>query len=149
MTDLSAGVFPLRPGWRGFSLVEVTIALGLVVFALVSALAILPIGLSTLREAREAVARANILQQVGAEFGAMPFADIPLAQTNYFDLEGRRADSAGFYEVRIRTLTPHYPGMPAGIGDRLKRIGVEILHSQEGTNRPPLRASLDIADSGL
>lgn len=140
---------------RGFSLVEVTLALGLVTFGLVSTLAVLPVGLSTLREAREAVAEANILQQIGAEFEATPFMDIPATKTLYFDQEGRRlnpGDPQRLYEVTTQATSPSYPGMPGQIVNRLKRIEIKIFRldgdSGSGSSRPAMLASLSIPDSG-
>jgi len=138
-------------------LVEVTIALGLVTFAMVSTLAILPVGLSSLRDAREIQAQANILQQVGTDFEATPFAEIPATNVFHFDPDGLRlADSdtagPGSYEVTTQVSAPSYPGMPGSIANRLKRVEIEILRLDRGEGQPsartPVRAALEVADSG-
>jgi type II secretory pathway pseudopilin PulG len=52
---------------RAFSLVEVTLALGLLVFALVALLALLPNGLTSNRDASRQMAAASVASQVLAD----------------------------------------------------------------------------------
>ena len=141
---------------RGFSLVEVTIALGLVTFGLVSILGVLPVGLSTLREARETAAYANLLQQVEAEYASTPFVSILQSRTFYFDQEGRMLNSnlsSVRYRLEVRTAAPSYPGMPGQIGTRLKRLEIEMVRLSGGSESAPagpaVHFALQIADSGI
>jgi uncharacterized protein (TIGR02598 family) len=60
----------------GFSLVEVTLAMGLVSFSLVGLMGMLPVGLSNLREAMELQTQARIAQQLAAELQLLPFAEV-------------------------------------------------------------------------
>ena len=57
---------------RGFSLVEVTLALGVAGFALIAVLGLLPIGLQTNRTATEHTAAPKILSAVAADLRGTP-----------------------------------------------------------------------------
>jgi type II secretory pathway pseudopilin PulG len=57
---------------RGFSLVEVTLALGLVAFALISLLGLLPVGLNTVRESSDQRDGMNILSALDADIRNVP-----------------------------------------------------------------------------
>lgn len=53
-----------------FSLVEVTLALGIVSFAMISVLGLLPVGLKTVRNANEQAAAANVLNAIAGSLRA-------------------------------------------------------------------------------
>lgn len=55
---------------RAFSLVEVTLALGIVSFALVSVLGLLPVGLRSIKNANEQAGAANVLNAIAASLRA-------------------------------------------------------------------------------
>lgn len=54
-----------RP-FAGFSLIEVTIALGLISFCLIALLALLPAGLRNVKETRERIAGASCIEKIAA-----------------------------------------------------------------------------------
>ncbi len=57
----------LLPGaLRGFSLVEVTLALGLISFCLLALIALLPAGLKTSKNSREQTAAASVVEEISA-----------------------------------------------------------------------------------
>ena len=62
---------------RAFSLVEVTLALGIVGFAAATVLALLPTGLATLRHSIEQTVESQISQQITSDILQTPFASIP------------------------------------------------------------------------
>ena len=53
-------------GWSGFSLVEVTIALGIVSFALIPIVGMLPVGLQSVKNANYQSASANAIVRISA-----------------------------------------------------------------------------------
>ena len=53
-----------RPGERAFSLIEVVLAIGIVAFALVTVIALLPVGLGSMKHAREQAAGAACVSQI-------------------------------------------------------------------------------------
>src|ERR1700722_5171885 len=85
------------PGWRlrtarwnrrGFSLVEITVALGIVSFALVAILALLPVGLGSARDSHEEAFAAQVLKSIccsvqnAAHTTALPLTYTALAPFN-------------------------------------------------------------------
>jgi uncharacterized protein (TIGR02598 family) len=89
----------------GFSLVEVTLALGLVSFSMVGLVGMLPVGLSNARAAMEVQTQARITQRIAAELQLTPFLTISDGsyQSNFprfYNEEGSPAASAeGIYTV--------------------------------------------------
>jgi len=144
-----------RAATRGMTLVEVTICLGLVSFGLISVLGLLPTGLITLRDARDASARSSYLQTISAEYLSLSFADVPSSNTFFFDRDGQPVDSSSssqLYKVAVESLTPVYPNQPTGVENRLRRLRVTSwqLNSAGVTNgRAPHIQALQIADGGF
>lgn len=105
---------------EGFSLVEVTLAIGIVSFCLFTMLGLLPTGLNTLRDAAAHTAQAQILQQVASQAQVLPYTNssggltLPtFLNTNlFFDEAGLKTALAANarYEVTFNTLNPTYPG---------------------------------------
>ena len=79
-----------NPAQAGFSLVEVTLALGILAFALVPMLGMVANGLGSVRAAMNTSVMAEIAQQVRARLGKLNSTalDTQLKQTLYFDNEG-------------------------------------------------------------
>ena len=89
---------------RGFSLVEITLALGIVSFGLVATLGTMAVGLNTVRDATTQAAVSNIarqlrgdLQQISFDTNSTTAVNIQsLSQTNYFySQDGVASASAG------------------------------------------------------
>jgi uncharacterized protein (TIGR02598 family) len=59
---------------RGFSLVEVVLALGIMSFCLMALMALLPLGLNTIKNASEETAGINIVSNVVADLRSTPAA---------------------------------------------------------------------------
>ncbi len=76
-------------GHRAFSLVEVTLALGIVAFAFVSVLGLVPVGLTNFRGAMENSIKSQILQQVASDVRQTGFLKLQEKQPlRYFDEQG-------------------------------------------------------------
>lgn len=90
-------------GFDGFSLVEVTLALGVASFCLMAVFALLPIGLQTNRASTAQTASAGILSTVIADMRAAPATGLSAqfgislgtSKELYFDSEGRSNDALG------------------------------------------------------
>jgi uncharacterized protein (TIGR02598 family) len=107
----------------GFTLIEVTIALGLVSFALVGLMGMLPVGLSNFREAMEIQTQTRIAQQIAAELQLTPFQTISdgtfqTAFPRFYNDEGTPVTAA----ESIFTVTAAAPG------------NLELPGPQAGTN---------------
>jgi uncharacterized protein (TIGR02598 family) len=124
----------------GFSLVEVTIAIGIVSFALVTLLGVVPVGLIATQEAMRQTAESQIIKQISSDLGMMPFAKIGnyLASGQYFDYNGSRSSGTND-RIFLATMTkamPSYPGSSNldGLDERLIRVEVKIRRVTESTN---------------
>ena len=73
-----------------FTLIEVTLAIGVISFAILGMVGLNSVGLKTLRSARDSVLEAQVVQAVGSEARLSDFSNLStLAGTNYYDQEGR------------------------------------------------------------
>lgn len=131
----------------GFSLVEVTIALGIVSFSLLAIIGLVGSGLANVRESATDAAIASIIQQVRAELSQPNFS----GQVNApgFNLEfnksGGLLDNASaspsledepFYRVTFETSTPTIPGGSASIAASASMVTINIASINGGaTNR--------------
>ena len=70
--------FPLpRPRRQGFSLVEVTVAMGIVATVLVALLALLPYGMDSIREAKSTQVQARIANEIISELQVADWGSSP------------------------------------------------------------------------
>jgi uncharacterized protein (TIGR02598 family) len=133
-----------RPLARGFSLVEVTVAMGIVATVLVSLLALLPYGMDSIREAKSTQVQARIANEIISELQVADWGSQP-AYNKLARWDGRilRYDSEGtlvedkadkdkndtIYKVKIE-IPMNDPvrlrGMPGDSGNYLRRVVVKI-----------------------
>lgn len=107
-------IFSLRlfPGSCGFSLVEVTLALGIVTFALVSIMGLFSVGLGLFRQAIDTSIQGQITQKVLGSVHQTDFSRLNTAKS-YFDDQGKEVTSASdisnkkyLYEAAITVQNP-------------------------------------------
>ena len=87
---------------EAFTLIEVTLAIGVVSFAILGMVGLNSVGLTTLRAAKDSAMEARVVQSLGSEARLSDFSRLAtLAGTRYFDQEGRQvvAGSASFAAV--------------------------------------------------
>lgn len=92
-----------------FTLVETTIAMGIVAFAMVPILGLVPMGLSTFRNAISFTAEAQIAQGVSNEILLTDYelvtSKYATPQTSYYSDEGENLDNSGdpraLYQVKV------------------------------------------------
>ena len=124
----------------GFSLVEVTIAIGIVSFALVTLLGVVPVGLIASQDAMRQTARSQIIKQISSDLGMMPFAKINdyLASDQYYDYNGSRSVGTNdrIFVASMTNALPSYPGSSnlSGLDERLIRVVIKIRRIAESTN---------------
>lgn len=82
-----------------FSLVEVVVALGLMSFAIVGIVGLLPAGLRTMKESVGTTVQSQIAQQLINDAQLTPFSSLPSAKTNYFDWHGREVEEGSAEKV--------------------------------------------------
>jgi uncharacterized protein (TIGR02598 family) len=103
----------LRRPAPAFTLVEVTIALGIAAFCLISLLALLPPGMNSSKNATEETAAMNGIAGIVADLRSMPASattsplhGLPLTSgTFYFNDSWRKLTTASDAQYRLTTLT--------------------------------------------
>lgn len=117
-----------------FSLVETTLAIGVVAVALVSMLGLVPVGLSSFRDAVDASTSSRIVQRVSAHLrqGTEVPAQHPV---QFFDEQGDEVpQAAGANPAVYHVNTVVQPGtsLPGGESSSLRTVTVEIVRSPGG-----------------
>lgn len=145
-----------QPGFPGgFSLVEVVLAIGLMMFALLVIFSLIPTGLGVLHDAGRQIVETEIFSSVGAELAATPFAALDDYQTEnalrYFDIEGQPVEEgrAVFY-VRCE-LSPAEFVTAANADGELRRATIKIGLHRDPSNavqKPSMRTIL-LGNRGL
>src|ERR1043165_4198247 len=90
----------------GMSLIEVTMAIGIASFCMVTVMGLLPVGLSIMRDAVDQTVESQIVQQMHAEIQQTGFSRLGEryeARTYYFSEEGDPLESAT--GARYRAVT--------------------------------------------
>lgn len=139
---------------RGFSLVEVTLALGLFTFAVTTMMALLPTGLSTMHAAMNQTVEAQIVRSIAGQSVVTNFATLTAGSPFYFDDEGLPAKPADspMYTATVSRHTPAYPGSGTAtdqLDDSLATLRIEILktHGEAAAGTPRIY-SLHVANYG-
>jgi uncharacterized protein (TIGR02598 family) len=127
---------------NGFSLVEITMALGLVSCFVLVILGLLPVGLRTIQDSAVQYGTANIGQQVVSELQRMPFSPssdnknyaitVLDGRTDYFSREGVKMSKAeeSFFTVQYSLDDPSVPGATATYHSNLQMVRATIHLSQ-------------------
>jgi uncharacterized protein (TIGR02598 family) len=107
----------------GFSLIEVTLALGVAAFCLIALFGLLPLGLQTNQSSIAQTAAASVLSSVVADLRATPKTNLTSPQYNitfgtakllYFDGEGRAVTPTDPNATPRYRLTITFPASPVG-----------------------------------
>lgn len=118
----------------GFSLVEVTLAIGVVSFALLSAVGTISIGLLNIRDSKQDTEHAQVVTQMASIAMQAPFdqlENVAAAGPYFFTQSGRRVNSSdeALYRAKL-TVKPgdetFYPGAPEDLNSSAKIIEVTV-----------------------
>jgi len=141
----------------GFSLVEVTIAVGIAVFGVVSVMGLLPVALICMREAMDRVTETNLVRQFAGEALNTPFSKLDAwseVGVRYFDEQGLpSAPSDARFSVTLEAVAPLFPVSPdidqtaSSNSSRIVRITVRKQPQVPGD--PGQIESLHVANSGF
>lgn len=102
---------------RGFSLVEVVMALGIVAFALTSMLGLFPVGLIIFRDSIESTVQTDVLRQLSVRFQETPFAEVTSSQKMiYFSEQSQRVSNSADGLLGVTWDVVENTEMPAGTG---------------------------------
>jgi uncharacterized protein (TIGR02598 family) len=135
-------------GPRAFSLVEVVLALGVVSFALVSLMALLPISLATFRDNKKDTVHADILRQLTSDATLTSYAnaDKLAQQTFWYDDEGvpLPSNATGVVYTAVLSVSPlggpwnttQSSALPGGVSTstNLRRLQVNITDVNQPKN---------------
>ena len=139
--------------FKAFSLVEVVIAIGIVSFAVVAILGLIPAGLNTLKDSNGETVRAQIVRSIAASALTANFSSLNAIAS--FDNDGQPllpTDTATYprYTVNSTTNAPSFPGSTSGnFADSLTALKIEIvLKPASLANGTTNNYTLQIANSG-
>lgn len=147
---------PLPVGRKAFTLVEVSLACGVISFALVSILGLIPVGLTTLRETMDQTVEGQIVQKLSAKILLLPYSQLDThyatTQNFYYDQEGEEVSLATDAAYSVAILPPAdavYPGFsnaPTPESDSLRLMQINVKRQQ--SVRAANRYNVYIANSG-
>jgi uncharacterized protein (TIGR02598 family) len=105
---------------KGFSLIEVTLAIGVISFALLALLGVMPVGMATLRDAMDRTTESQIIRQIGATALLTSYTNLPTqfsGTTFYYDQEGTLLGQSPAgrpegtrYSAQATLQSPNFPG---------------------------------------
>lgn len=133
---------------RAFSLVEVTLAMGIVGFAAATVLALLPTGLKSLRNSIEQTVESQISQQITSDILQTPFINAG-TMIKYYDNEGFPVNTPteAIFTAEVTPGTVNYPGsdkltsLPTPLDRSLKMLRVRV------TNRASIKGDARLQTS--
>jgi uncharacterized protein (TIGR02598 family) len=133
-------------------LVEVTLALGIMAFSLVSILGLVPSGLATFRAAMNASVGAQIVQQIVSDLRQTDWQNVAelqdmVGEPRYYDDQGRELDAdaqSAIYRVEVTVAAQDLGGVAS---DNLARAVVEISRHRADAAPPIARYPVMIAKS--
>ena len=119
-----------RASAAGFSLIEVTLAIGIIAFAFVALFGLLPTGMQTFRASVDATNDITMLQDMNAMvqvtgWSKLDKLDASSGDVYFFDEEGRRTDTKKdpsndqavkarrLYQVKLLVEKAYQPGVPS------------------------------------
>lgn len=125
----------------GFSLVEVTMALGIAGFAMVSLIGLLPVSYTSFHTSARSVTSTQLAQRIFADMQQADFASL-VPTTSFHDVRGvevAASDSKKVFDVNVKILSdvklPASASVASGslLGNaHLKQIVVEIAENPGG-----------------
>jgi len=130
---------PWFPNRTAFSLIEVTIALGIVAFAMVPIIGLVSTGMKSLRDSMDETVRAEIVRKVSGEALRVPYAkllDEFQNKTFYFDDEGIQQSSSNASTIFVATTAVSAPPALITSDSVIARLlSVNVRHFADGNNK--------------
>jgi len=125
----ASGEMKLSLCQHAFTLIETTMAIGIVAFALIGVLGLMPAGMVTFQKAMDTSMSSHIVQQVVTDLQQGSFDALTQQQPfRYFDDQGNRlsgATDAALYYVNTVVQSP--AALPGGPSSNLASVTVEIV----------------------
>ena len=123
----------------GFSLIEVTMAVGLVSFAVITVIGLMPVGLVALHRAMDSTEEGQIVREISSQALLTPYSQLTnnfSGTTFYYDEDGvfltnstAPRPGATRYWATTTVSTPVYPGSGGvtGITNSLYTVHIELM----------------------
>lgn len=158
----SIAAFSWRNAPSGFSLVEVTLAIGIISFSLLTVLGLMPVGLTTLRQATEQTIESQIVQKIGSEVQLTSYSKLAAnfsGKTFYYSDQGDYLGSSPASvpaDTRYRAVAtlsnsvfPGSTNAPSALSDSLVTMRIDIVRVSGGAAAKNTNSySLQIPNSG-
>ena len=134
-------VRPLARCPRGFSLIEVTIALGVFAFAMIPIIGLVSSGMKSLRGSMDDGVRGEIVRKVVGEAGRVPYTNLSTAFNNrlfYFDDEGVQQASSNAQTIFVASNSVYAATPPSLITsdtNSAQLLKVTVRHFAETNNK--------------
>lgn len=132
---------PWAPGssQHGFSLIEVTIALGVFAFAMIPIIGLVSSGMKSLRGSMDDGVRGEIVRKVVAEAGRVPYTNLSTEFNNrlfYFDDEGVQQASSNAQTIFVasNSIAPPPPLVTADT-NIAQLLRVTVQHFADTNNK--------------
>ncbi len=151
-------------GRRGFSLVEVTMAVGLVSFAVITVIGLMPVGLAALHRAIDTTEEAQIVRQIDALAVLTPYSSLPgsfSGTTFYYDQDGEllatstasapvASPAATRYWATTTVTTPVYPGSTStsALTGSLYTVHVQLMSGASSVATSTSFYNIEVPNSG-
>ena len=138
-----------RPGLRtaAFSLIEVTIALGIFAFAMIPVIGLAASGMKTLRNSMDDSVQIDIVRKTVGEAMRVPFANLSAAfdkQIFYFDDEGVQQASSNAQTVFVASAAVTAPPSLLATDGSIAQLLKVTVHHFENTNSKTVYSQLII-----
>jgi len=138
-----------RPGLRtaAFSLIEVTIALGIFAFAMIPVIGLAASGMKTLRNSMDDSVQIDIVRKTVGEAMRVPFANLSAAfdkQIFYFDDEGVQQASSNAQTVFVASAAVTAPPSLLATDGSIAQLLKVTVHHFANTNSKTVYSQLII-----
>jgi uncharacterized protein (TIGR02598 family) len=116
----SANMRQHSPFTSAFTLVEVSLVIGIVAVSILSSVALMSAGLNATKSATDSVITAQILNKVSSMVQTTPFDELDDFVGNsplFFDKTGREVSSVNeaFFSATLLPVATFYPGVPSDL----------------------------------
>jgi uncharacterized protein (TIGR02598 family) len=122
-----------------FSLIEVTISLGIVAFAMVPIIGLVSAGMKSLRDSMDETVRAEIVRKVSGEALRVPYTNLSKEfqnKTNYFDDEGVQQSSSNASTIFVATTAlAEPPSLITSDTSIARLLSVNVQHFADSKNK--------------
>lgn len=148
-------------GRAAFSLIEVMLAMGVMTFAVVTSVGVIPVGLTTLRQAMDDTVESQIVRSIGAQALVTPYSQMTADFSGtrfYYDEEGTFLTSspaarpaAARYCAAATLATPSFPGSGAvttGLTNGLWTVRIQLTAGPTDAGSTTNFYSLQAPNSG-